>query len=122
VSGKALAKEAFLAADDRKLVRVGLAEAYGAEACVYVRVMSGKERSEVEKIWAGPKKPSTDPGGFRWDLLVRCVADEEGRTLFEEGDREAVMQKSSATLETLFEAACRENGFRDKDVEELEGN
>ena len=119
---KAIAAKAFLAADDRPLEKVPLDLAlYGEGACVYVRRMSGTERSQIEKQWYD-KDVADNPGGFRWDVILRTIVDEAGNALFKSDMQAAVMGKSAGTLETLFEKACELNGLRKKDVEELEKN
>lgn len=118
---KALEVTKFLQAEDRPLEEVPLPECYGKGACVYVRRMSGTERSQIEKRWYD-KEVSANPGGFRWDVLLRTIVDEEGNALFTADMQADVMGKSAGTLETLFEKACELNGLRKKDVEELEKN
>ncbi len=119
---KAIGAKAFLLADDRPSESVLLdPRYYGDGACVYVRRMSGKERSDIEKRWYD-KEVGQNPGGFRWDVLQRAVVDENGNALFEPGMQADVMGKSAGTLETLFEKACELNGLRSKDIEELEKN
>jgi hypothetical protein len=118
---KAIAAKAFLAAEDRPLEKVPLPECYGKEACFYVRRMSGTERSEIEKRWYN-KEVSTNPGGFRWDVLLRTIVDEGGNAIFTADMQAGVMGKNAGTLEMLFEKACELNGLRAKDVEELEKN
>lgn len=121
-SSTSLSREAFLAAPDRPPVPVPLDEAlYGPGACVFLRIMSGTERSEYEKKWAG-KDAGKNPGTFRWDLLVRTIVDERGEPLFGAEDEAAVMAKNAGTLEMLFEESGKLNGLRRKDVEDLEKN
>ena len=121
-NGKATTKEAFLAANDRPLVRVPLDEAlYGKDACFYVFVMTGDERSDFEARWMA-RDVKKQPGAFRWDLLFRTVVNELGEAIFNEKDREAAMGKSAPTMEKLFEKSCEVNALREKDVVELEKN
>lgn len=121
-NGKALEREVFLAARKLPIKKVLLNETlYGEGACLYVRSMTGADRSDYEKRWSG-RKPAADPGGFRWDLLLRTVSDGNGNLIFKDADRPAAMQQDAGTIEDLFTAACTMNGLRDQDVEELAGN
>lgn len=116
-----LDKDAFLAADDLDLVPVPLPAKYGADVGFYVRLLTGAERGQIEKRFAA-SDPANDPGGFRAVLLVRTIADASGKPIFTDDDAPRLMGKAAGVLETLFEAACRLNGFLKKDVEELEKN
>jgi len=120
--GKALDRETFLAAKKLPIERVELnPELYGEGACVYVRSMTGQARSDYEKRWA-KRKASSDPGGFRWDLLRQTMCDENGAAILTEADQAAAMGQDAATIEDIFEAACVMNGLRERDVEDLAGN
>jgi hypothetical protein len=119
---KALARDVFLAARKLPLDRVPLDETlYGEGACLYVRSMTGHDRSEYEKRWGG-KTAAKNPGAFRWDMLLRTVCDEEGELIFRDADGQLAMEQDAGTIETLFEAACVMNGLRERDVEELAKN
>jgi hypothetical protein len=120
--GKALARDVFLAARKLPFEKVSLDEAmYGKDACLYVRSMTGKDRSEYEKRWMG-RNAAKSPGAFRWDLLVRTVCNEEGELIFKEADGQLAMEQDASTIEDLFEAACFLNGLREKDVKDLAKN
>ena len=120
--GKALAREAFLSAKKLPVEKVPLSEElYGDDGCVYVQSMTGQQRSDYEKKWAN-RKASKDPGLFRWELLLIAVCDENGNQMLTEADRPAAMQQDANTIETIFDAACRMNGLRERDVVELAGN
>lgn len=118
----AITREVFLKKRKPKLKRVPLDEEFfGKDACLYVRSMTGQDRSDYEKRWAG-RKASKDPGAFRWDMLVRTVCNEQGDLLFSDADGPSVMGQDAGPTEKLFEAGCRLNGLREEDVEELAGN
>ena len=118
---KTITKAAFLEADDLPLTSVKLPKVYGEDMCLYVRTLRGDEKSVLEKRYMN-RNAADDPGDFRGTILILCIVDETGKPVFAEADRNAVMSKSSSTLETLFERACELNGFREKDVEALEKN
>lgn len=120
--GKALEREVFLAARKLPIKQVPLNESlYGDGAHLYVRSMTGQDRSDYEKRWAG-RKASANPGGFRWELLRLTVCNEAGELILEDADRQAAMQQDAGTIEELFSAACVMNGLRDEDVAELAEN
>lgn len=127
-NGASITRDVFLAAEDRPLVPVELdPELYGPDARIYLRAMDGYERSELEKRWAD-KKASENPSSFRWDVLHRCLRDEQGVLLFGLDDENRIMGtkdrpgKNAGTLEQFFTLACEMNGLTKKDVEELEKN
>lgn len=116
-----ITKEVFLQAQDMELVPVPLPAAYGNDAGLFVKPMTGTERSTLEKMFMD-NAPKDDPGGFRAAILVRCVCDDKRQPVFTEADKAALMKKNAGALELLFEAACKLNGFTKKDVEVLEKN
>jgi hypothetical protein len=119
---KAITKEEFLAADDLPLEKFDLpAEFFGEDACVYLRMMTARERGDWEKVWMG-KDGRDNPGKWRGDLLAQTIVDETGRRLFELADVGDVLGKSAGVIEDIFERACELNGFRETDVEGLEKN
>lgn len=118
---KCLSSADFLSADDLPIVPVKLPDTYGKDACVYIRTLTAHERSELEKRFT-KTRPEDEPGQFRSAVLVRSIVDEAGARMFTDKDSAALMGKSASVLETIFEAACERNGFRDKDVETLSKN
>lgn len=119
---KTLKKEEFLGADDLPLSPVSLPESYGKDVGFYVRMMTGTERSAMEKrIFAGTN-PKDDPEGFRIRMLADCIVDENGKHIFEKADAKRLMSKAAPSIELMFEAACELNGFTADDVEQLEKN
>ena len=119
---RVLGKEEFLESKDKKPIWVPLPEdLYGNDSGFYVRVMSGWERSEIEKLYINGD-PSTDPGGFRGRILVNTIVDEDGIPIFQTDDIKQLMDKNAGTIEILFEKSCELNGLTKKDVERLEKN
>ncbi len=119
---RTLTKEQFLTADDLPLTAVSLPESYGEDVGFYVRMMTGTERSAMEKEYFSGTSPKDDPGAFRVGILTACIVDEDGKHVFEQADAKALMDKAAGSLELMFEAACKLNGFTSSDVEELEKN
>lgn len=111
----------FLEVADLDIVPVPLPDKYGEDAGFYVRSLDGDSRSAIEKQFA-KHDPASDPRNFRASILIRCVCREDGTPLFAEEHRDRLMKKSAGTLEMLFEAACRVNGFTKSDVEAIEKN
>jgi len=116
-----LTADDFLDAPDLDIVPVPLPGKYGEDAGLCVRNLTGDDRSEIERQFAG-RDAKQDPRNFRAAVLLRCICDAEGKQLFGEQHRDRLMGKAAGPLETLFEVACRINGFTKKDVEELEKN
>ncbi len=118
-----ITKEAFLAADDRPTVDVPLPpDLYGEGMCAKLRTMSGTERAELEKRFAGTDAAETDPGGFRAALLVATWVDEAGEPMWTAEDAAAMLNKNAGTLEAIVEKTCKLNGFTKSDVEGLQKN
>lgn len=111
----------FLDTADLDIVPVPLPGKYGKDAGFCVRSLDGDARSAIEKQFA-KSDPAGDPRNFRASILIRCVCREDGSPVFTEEHRDRLMKKAAGTLETLFSAACRVNGFTKSDVEELEKN
>lgn len=110
--------EEILKTDDahREMVKV---ERWGTD--VLVVSMTAEERSDIEKKWSG-KKATTDPGGFRADVLERSMKKDDGTPFASTEQIKQLMKKNAEAVETVFEAACKISGFRQKDVAELEKN
>lgn len=113
-----MTKDEILAVNDREHEDVEV-PGWGT---VRLRVMSGIERAEIEKRFSDQGTAMRDPAGFRGQLLVRTIVDDDDKPVFVETDIKPLMAKSAAPLECLFEHACRMNGFTGKDVEVLEKN
>jgi len=119
---RVIGKEEFLQSKDKNKVWVPLPkEIYGEDSGCYVQVMSGWERSEIEKMYIDGD-PKQNPGGFRGEILVKTVVDESGCPIFSKTDIKEVLERNASTLELLFEKACELNGLTKKDVERLEKN
>lgn len=120
-----LTKEAILAAPDLSTERVTVPE-WGGD--VLVRGLSGTERDAFEQdivqLRREGKKTVKDMDlhNVRAKLVARSIVDEKGARLFEDGEIEALGQKSALALQRVFEVAQRLSGLTDEDVEELAKN
>lgn len=103
--------EQVLSTDDSHSENINVPQ-WGCSVTVWS--ITARERAEIEKAWSN-KKASSDPAGFRRDLLSKAL-----RITSENAEK--LLDKNAVAVETLFEAACRVGGFTSKDVEELEGN
>lgn len=112
-----LSKDQILAADDMGLLKVSVPE-WGGD--VFVRVMTVGERDAYENEWQ--QKKSTGVDDFRTKFLVRCLVDEKGNRLFENGDVARLSQKSARVMNRLWLAAMEHNNLSDESVEELAKN
>lgn len=128
-----LNRDAILAADDREYEDVECPEWGGT---VRVRAMSGTERDSYEAscvqerpVYDGRGRPVKGQYEFRRTLdnvraklVVRCVVNEDGSRMFEDGDAFALGEKSAAALDRVFDVAARLSRISDSDIEELAGN
>ena len=113
-----LTKEQILAADDLRTEEVEVPEWNGS---VFVRTLTGTDRDAFEQsVVQGVDK--MDLANVRARMAVLCMADEEGKRLFEDSDAKALGAKSSLALGRIFTAAQKLNGMTDSDTEELAKN
>lgn len=96
----------------------------GAPLELWVRTMSGTERDRVEQLSLNERKDSTDgtQKNIRAMVVALSVVDDDGNRVFQDGDMEALGQKSSLALDRLWSVAQRLSGFSNQDVEELAKN
>lgn len=112
-----LTKDQILAADDLGLLKISVPE-WGGD--VFVRVMSVGERDAYENEWM--RKKDTGVDDFRTKFLVRCLVDENGARLFDNGDVQKLSAKSAKVMNRVWQAAMEHNNLSDADVEELAKN
>lgn len=84
---------------------------------VHVRVLTGKERDELEQAWETTKRKN-----FRARLAVAVCCDDDGNDVFQYHDIEALGQQPSTALQRITEVALRINGFSREAREDLEKN
>ena len=107
----------------RAPVPVSLPELDGV---AHVRELTVGEREEFEaEVFAAPADADQHPAAAKRvfvALLVRCLADEHGRRLFRDDQREELSQRlSSGVARQLFDAGCELNALG-RHAEELEKN
>ena len=112
-----LTKDAILAADDGKLLKVAVPE-WGGD--VYIRVMTVGERDAYELEYQ--RKKITGMDDFRSKFLAKCLCDERGQRIFGNGDVEHLAAKSAKVVNRLWEAAMRHNDLDESKIEELAKN
>lgn len=116
-------KEQILSAKDSPLERADVPE-WGEGAQVFVRTMSGAERDawEVEQFDINGKDVTVNRRNLRARLLVKCVVDESGKRIFEDGEADALGSRSSRVIDRIYAVAQRLNGLSKKDEDELVKN
>lgn len=113
----ALTKDQILSADDLGLLKVHVPEWSGD---VYIRVMTVGERDAYENEWQRKKETGVDD--FRTKFLVRCIVDEKGSRLFDNGDVAKLAQKSARVMNRIWMAAMEHNNLSEQSIEELAKN
>lgn len=116
--GELISKEQILAADDLPRERITV-KAWGGD--VMIRTMTGEERdafeeSLIDRSGDGPRRNMLN---FRAKLLSRCIVNDKGNRLFEEGEIEALGRKNGGILDMLSAVAQRLNRLSDDDIARL---
>ena len=112
-----LTKDQILAADDLGMLKLTVPE-WGGD--VFIRVMSVGERDAYENEWLRKKETGVDD--FRTKFLVRCLVDESGNRLFDNGDVTKLATKSAKVVNRLWKLAMDHNNLSDSSVEETAKN
>ena len=120
---KVLSRDALLQKEELEVVQVDL----GANECVFVRQMTGRERDRWERSLfrevkndKGEVKSERAIDDFRAKLVVHCICDEEGKTLLQPEDYETLSQNMSARrLEKIINVAQKLNKISEEDKESL---
>jgi hypothetical protein len=111
-------KERILAAQDLTSEAVSVPE-WGET--VQVRVMTGTDRDTLTASMRDAAG-NVDLMKYRARLLVRCLINEDGSTMFSETEIDALNAKSSIALDRLFSVADRINGVKPDAVDVAEKN
>jgi hypothetical protein len=82
--------------------------------------MTVGERDAYENEWQRKKETGVDD--FRTKFLVRCIVDEKGNRLFDNGDVARLAQKSARVMNRIWMAAMEHNNLSDQSIEELAKN
>ena len=109
-----LTKDQILAADDMGMLKLAVPE-WGGD--VYIRV---GERDAYENEWMRKKETGVDD--FRTKFIVRCLVDEKGNRLFDNGDVAKLAAKSAKVVNRVWQAAMEHNNLSDESIEELAKN
>jgi hypothetical protein len=118
-----LTKDQIFGADDADSLRVEVPEwrdAEGNPGIVFIRVMTVGERDAYENEWLRKKETGVDD--FRTKFLVRCLVDESGNRLFDNGDVTKLATKSAKVVNRLWKLAMDHNNLSDSSVEETAKN
>jgi hypothetical protein len=110
-----LSKDDILSSKDIQIEIVDVPE-WGGQ--LYVRVLSGWQRSKFLKLIAGGKDMPVD-----WieRLVIACACDADGKALFDEKDLKELQDKNSMAIQRVFDAASKLNGFSDDGRETIAG-
>lgn len=82
--------------------------------------MTGTERDRFEASMqprGNSKKPNLE--NFRARLIVKCAVDDEGNTIFNNGDVKMLGEKSAKSISRIFDKCQEMNGLSEDDVESL---
>jgi len=117
VKGKDLTLTNILGTDDKTSERIEIPEWNGY---VYIRVMSAKERSEIEDLCIKIQESKKETGKFRRELIRRTWVQADGTPMItDDAIATHMMNKNAMAIERIFEKSCEVNGFRQKDVDTL---
>jgi hypothetical protein len=115
--GKDLTINDILGITDSGVERLFIPEWGGS---VYIKVMTAKERSEIEDLFLKINETKKETGKFRREMIRRTWSDKDGNLVItDEALATHMMGKSALAIEKIFERACEVNGFRQRDVEAL---
>ena len=115
-----LSKAAILAAAAAALPRERV-EVPELGGYVMVQGMSGTDRDAWEKslVVGRGKRRDVNTENVRAKLAVRCLVDDDGARLFEDGDVAILGKLRVDVLNRIFETAQRLSGVSDEDIDEL---
>lgn len=82
---------------------------------VHIKVMTSKQRDAYEEFFTSDKRTN-----MRARLAALTVCNPDGVLVFNNGDIEALGEKSALALSRVFNVAMRMNGYDDKEIDELE--
>ena len=115
-----LTREQILSAQDLGLLEVDVPEWGGT---VKIKPLTSQERDAFEMQFGGSKKNKSKAYvNIRAKLLVKCIVDEKGQTIFMETDIEELGKKSAAATDRVFERAMSMAGLGEDDIKEMEKN
>jgi hypothetical protein len=92
-------------------------EEWGAD--LYLRVLTLRERQELASL---SRAKNADPISVSLRIFTACVVDENGETIFNGKDDEALLGKNGEVMERVTSEILRVNGLGDTAVEDAEKN
>ncbi len=109
----ALTREEALAQVPKSLAALPRVEVEAFGGTVFVRSLTSDEKDAFEVENAKRRETSGDSGavGFRARVVCWTCCNAEGSRLFEFSDADALGKADIATIDKLFEASDRLNGF-----------
>lgn len=110
-----LSRDSILNARDNKVVSVDVPEWGGS---LYVRVLSGSQRDQLEAYICTKRGKTEDYAGVRALLVQLSACDKDGKPLFQPSDLPAISERSSIALQRVFDAAAKLNGLNSGSVEQ----
>jgi hypothetical protein len=113
-----LTRDSILTADDLKRELVKVPE-WGGD--IYIRTMTGSER-DVHDVLIHKRKAADILTAVRATTIAFTACDEAGNLLFTPEDIPALMAKSGAALDRLWDVARRLNKVTEADIEEMKKN
>jgi hypothetical protein len=91
---------------------------------VMVRALTGAERDAFEQsiVDTRGKSAKANLANIRAKLCARCIVDDAGTRVLDDGDALSLGEQSANALQRVFNVAQRLNGMSPSDVEELAKN
>ena len=107
----------ILGIEDKEVEKLDIPEWKGF---IHIRMMSAKDRSEMEDLYYKINESKKETGKFRKELLRRTWVDSNGNPMLsDDAIASHIMGKNAMIIERIFEKSCELNGFRQKDVDTL---
>ena len=106
----------FLQQDDYEYKDVYLKALDGE---VRIRALSIRDQLVFEKEAADKNLEQSE---LMFNLILKCCVDEEGKLLFNEGDLEAIKDKSADIIVNLFKEILKINHINQEEVDGLAKN
>lgn len=89
---------------------------------LYVRVMTGSERDEFERIVLNGKTAGPGMSNLRARMAAITICDESGQRMFVDADMIELGKKSATALDRVFAKAQEINRIGAEEVESAEKN
>jgi hypothetical protein len=106
--------ESILAADDLPRVAVATPEWPAVDGRLFVHVMTGQQRRDVELFFRPSDTGDPQKGDPRAMLAALCVCDADGTQVFTVDQVAKLASKSATALDRIYQAALDINGMGGK--------